>query len=192
MAITGGLIAEDKHVSGAILRDNLSISRDISNTGLYSTMATTGLLYVSGTVKKNDRARETGVLGLEAFANTLVVGAVTQLIAGRERPLEGSGQGRFWVNNAVDSSFPPQHSGLTWPMATVLAHEYPKMWVQCLAYGTSTTVSVTRVTGLEHFPADVVVGGVFGHVIGRYIFHAHSRFFHDRPCTPNKQCESLP
>jgi hypothetical protein len=43
-------------------------------------------------------------------------------------------------------------------MASVLAHEYPQPWVQFLAYGTPATVSVTRVTGLEHFPADVAVG----------------------------------
>jgi len=83
--------------------------------------------------------------------------------------------GRFWVNNAFDSSFPSQHSGLTWSMASVLAHEYPHPWVQFLAYGTATTVSVTRVTGLKHFPADVAVGAVFGYLIGQHVFHAHSR-----------------
>jgi membrane-associated phospholipid phosphatase len=108
------------------------------------------------------------------------VDAVTQLIAGRERPLEGSGHGRFWVNNAFNSAFPSQHSGLTWSIASVLAHEYPQPWVQFLAYGTATTVSVTRVTGLKHFPADVAVGGVFGYFIGQHIFHAHSHFFHSR------------
>lgn len=39
-------------------------------------------------------------LGFEAFANTLAVGAVNQLVAGRERPLEGAGHGRFWINNS--------------------------------------------------------------------------------------------
>lgn len=57
-------------------------------------------------------------------------------------------------------------------------YEYPRPWVQFLAYGTATTVSVTRVTGLEHFPADVAVGGVFGYLIGQHMFHSHSRFFH--------------
>jgi membrane-associated phospholipid phosphatase len=125
---------------------------------------------------------------LEALGNTLVVDAATQFISGRERPLEGSGHGRFRVNNALNSSFPSQHSGLTWSMASVLAHEYPQRWVQLLAYGTATTVSVTRVTGMNHFPADAVVGGVFGYFIGRHIFHAHSHAFpnprHARRPTP--------
>lgn len=180
LVTTGGLIAADRYAAGAISRNNLAIPQHISDVGLYSTMATTGVLYLSGIVRKDEHARETGFLGFEALGNTLVVDAVTQLIAGRERPLEGSGHGRFWVNNALNSSFPSQHSGLTWSMASVLAHEYPRPWVQILAYGTATTVSVTRMTGVKHFPADVVVGGVFGYFIGQHIFHAHSRFFRRR------------
>jgi membrane-associated phospholipid phosphatase len=177
---TGGLIAADRHAAGAIAHNPLALSRHISDAGLYSTMATTGVLYLSGIARNDEHAREAGVLGFEALGNTLVVDAATQLISGRERPLEGSGHGRFLVHNALSSSFPSQHSGLTWSMASVLAHEYPQRWVQLLAYGTATTVSVTRVTGMNHFPADAVVGGVFGYFIGRHIFHAHSHAFPDR------------
>jgi len=179
LVASGGLIAADKHVTGAIPHDNLSVSQHISDAGLYSTVATTGILLVSGILKKDERARETGILGFEAFANTLAVSAVTQLVTGRERPLEGVGHGRFWVNNTLGSSLPSMHSGLTWCMASVLAHEYPRPWVQLLAFGTATTVSVTRVTGLKHFPTDAAVAGIFGYFIGQHIFHAHSRFFHE-------------
>jgi membrane-associated phospholipid phosphatase len=174
---TGGLIAADRHAADAISHNPLALSQHISDVGLYSTMAVTGALYLSGIARNDEHARETGVLGLEALGNTVVVDAATQLISGRERPLEGSGHGRFLVNNALSSSFPSQHSGLTWSMASVLAHEYPQRWVQLLAYGTATTVSITRVTGMNHFPADAVVGGVFGYFIGRHIFHAHSHAF---------------
>ena len=176
LAVTGGLIAGDRHVTGAIPRDNPGVSRRISDVGLYSTMATTGAIFVSGIAGKNEHKTETGILGLEALANTAGVTAATQWIAGRERPLEGAGHGHFWVNNTVGSSFPSMHSSLTWSMASVLAREYPRPWVQFLAYGTAATVSVTRVTGLEHFPADVAAGGALGYLIGRYIFRTHSRF----------------
>jgi len=180
LATTGGLIAADRHAADAISHNPLALSQHVADVGLYSTMATTGVLYLSGVARNDEHAREAGVLGLEALGNTLVVDAATQLISGRERPLEGSGHGRFLVNNALNSSFPSQHSGLTWSMASVLAHEYPQRWVQLLAYGTATTVSVTRVTGMNHFPADAVVGGVFGYFIGRHIFHAHSHLFPSR------------
>lgn len=180
LVATGGLIAVDKRASEAISRGNPGISQDISNIGLYSTVATTGVLCLSGILRNDDHAREAGFLGFEAFGNTLAVEAAMQLIVGRERPLEGAGHGRFWVNNALSSSFPSEHSGLTWSMASVLAHEYPRPWVQFLAYGTATTVSVTRVTGLKHFPADVMVGGFFGYFIGQHIFHAHSHYYPKR------------
>jgi membrane-associated phospholipid phosphatase len=172
---TGGLIAADRHIAGDLSNTHPALSQRISDVGLYSTMAATGALYLSGIAKKDDHARETGVLGLEALANTLAVDAATQLISGRERPSEGAGHGRFLVHNTFNSSFPSQHSGLTWSMASVLAREYPRPWVQFLAYGTATTVSVTRMTGMRHFPADVAVGGAFGYLIGRHIFLAHSR-----------------
>src|SRR5579864_7082873 len=152
LVATGGLIAADKHITGAIPHDNLSVSQNISDASFYSTVATTGVLLVSGILKKNERATETGILGFEAFGNALAVVAVTQFVAGRERPLEGVGHGRFWINNSLNSSFPSIHSSSTWSMASVLAHEYPRPWVQFLAYATATTVSVTRVTGLKHFP----------------------------------------
>jgi len=98
---------------------------------------------------------------------------VTQLIAGRERPTEGSGNGNFWQNNAFGSSFPSGLSSFTWTNASVVAHEYPKPWVRWLVYGTATTVSVTRVKGLNHFPSDVAVGGAFGYLIGQQIFTVH-------------------
>jgi membrane-associated phospholipid phosphatase len=60
-------------------------------------------------------------------------------------------------------------------MASVIAREYPRPWVKWLAYGTATAVSVTRFTGREHFPSDVVVGSVIGYLIGRHIFKAHCR-----------------
>ncbi len=175
---TGGLVAADRTVAGDLSHNHLALSQHISDIGLFSTMAATGALYLSGVAMNDEHARETGVLGVEALGNTLVVDAVTQVIAGRERPLEGSGHGRFLVRNTLNSAFPSQHSGLTWSMASVIAHEYPRPWVQILAYGAASTVSVTRMTGMKHFPADVAVGGVFGYLIGQHIFHAHS---HHRP-----------
>jgi len=130
-------------------------------------------LWLSSLKTGDEHARETGILSAEAFANTAAVLGLTQLVTGRERPTEGTGNGRFWQNNALGSSFPSAHSSFTWTMASVLAHEYPKPWMKWLAYGTATTVSVTRVTGLKHFPSDVAVGGAFGYLIGQQIFNAH-------------------
>ena len=42
LALTGGLIASDRHISGVLSSDHLSVSRDISNVGLYATSASLG------------------------------------------------------------------------------------------------------------------------------------------------------
>jgi hypothetical protein len=170
---TGGLMAADRHISAAVSPDHASASQDISNVGLYAMTASVAGLWLSSLKTQDDHARETGFLAAEAFGNTAAVVGVMQLIAGRERPTEGNGSGGFWKDNALSSSFPSAHSSFTWTMASVVAHEYPKPWVRWLVYGTATTVSVTRVTGLKHFPSDVEVGGVFGYLIGQQIFNAH-------------------
>ena len=185
LAATGGLIAGDRHISGTLSRDHVDVSQHISDVGMYSMMASVTGLWLFGVKTQDAHASETGILAVEAFGNTAAVVGLTQVIGGRERPTEGYGHGRFWQNNAFGSSFPSAHSSFTWTLASVVAHEYPQSWVRCLVYGTATTVSVTRMTGLKHFPSDVAVGGAFGYLVGRQIFNSHSvrslRLHHHSP-----------
>jgi hypothetical protein len=173
--VTAGLIAIDKHASGALPRNPSSASADISGVGLFATAGAVGVLLIDGTTRGDSHALETSVLGAEAMANSGVVYAVLQLIAERERPLQGTGQGHFFRTSGLDNSFPSGHTIITWTAASTIAHEYPKPWVEWLAYGTAAAVSVTRFTSLQHFPSDVVVGSTVGYSIGRHIFHAHCK-----------------
>jgi membrane-associated phospholipid phosphatase len=173
--ITAGLIAIDKHASGALPRNPSSASADISDVGLFATAGAVGMLLIDGTARGDSHALETGVLGAEAMANSGVVYAVLQLIAERERPLQNTGQGHFFRTSGLDNSFPSGHTIITWTAASTIAREYPKPWVEWLAYGTAAAVSVTRFTSLQHFPSDVVVGSTLGYLIGRHVFHAHCK-----------------
>jgi membrane-associated phospholipid phosphatase len=175
LAGTGALIATDRHASGVLQGNHVNVSRNISNVGLYGTSAAAGVLWLSGLATHNEHTRETGALSAEAFANTVPVYVGLQLVTGRDRPNQGSGNGQFWRNNALNSSFPSGHALFTWSMASVIAHEYPRPWVKWLVYGTATAVSVTRFSGREHFPSDVVVGSAIGYLIGRHIFKAHCK-----------------
>ncbi len=173
--VTAGLLAIDKHASGAPPRNPSSASADNSDVGLFATAGAVGVLLIDGKAQGDSHAFETGVLGAEAIANSGVVYAVLQLIAERERPLQGTGQGHFFQTSGLDNSFPSGHTIITWTAASTIAHEYPKPWVEWLAYGTAAAVSVTRFTSLQHFPSDVVVGSTLGYLIGRHIFHAHCK-----------------
>jgi len=191
LAATGGFLAGDRYISRAVNPDHATVSQNISDIGLYSMAASVGGLFLSSFKTQDAHARETGILSAEAFANTGVVLSFTQLTAGRERPTEGNGNGRFWQNNALGSSFPSAHSSFTWTMASVVAHEYPKPWVRWLVYGTATTVSVARVTGLKHFSSDVEVGGVFGYLIGQHIFNAHCVAGLSPSCHSKKSAQAI-
>ena len=186
LAGTGVLIATDRLASRAAPQNHVNISQGISDAGLYGTSAAAGVLLLSSLATHDQHAREAGILSAEAFANSATVYGALQLITGRERPTDASGNGRFWQNNSLNSSFPSGHAVFTWSIASVIAHEYPRPWVKWLVYGTAAAVSVTRYTGREHFPSDVVVGSVIGYLIGRHIFLAHCREGLSEDCHPRK------
>jgi membrane-associated phospholipid phosphatase len=127
-----------------------------------------------GLFKGNARGRETGILGGEALADSVVVEEVTKIIFRRERPLYHDAAGDFFASNVgFDGSFPSSHSMLAWTVAAVVAGEYPSKWVQLSVYSVASGVSLTRVLGQEHFPTDVLLGGVAGWLIGHYVFEKH-------------------
>ena len=61
----------------------------------------------------------------------------------------------------------------TWAMATVVAQEYPKPWVQVLNYTAAFTVTTTRFLARDHWASDMWVGTALGIAIGTHEFHAH-------------------
>jgi membrane-associated phospholipid phosphatase len=167
------LFATDLQVERTVPTTNLGLYHTISAVTLVGTSATLGGLWAYGIKTHNQHAKETGQLELEALANTFLIYTPMQLIAARERPDEGRGSGRFMAHHSFNTSFPAGHPMFTWTMASVVAHEYPKPWVQILAYGTATSLSVSRIMGRNHFASDVFVGTALGYFIGSHIFHAH-------------------
>ena len=182
---TAGLAVTDRHTIGIVSRDNENISRHISDAGLYGTEATAAGIFFTGLITDNAHARETGFITGEALLNAYPVYIGMQLIAGRQRPDQGAGHGRFFQNHSTNTSFPSGHSMFTWTMAAVIAHEYPKTWVKILVYSTAASVSVARYTAREHFVSDTALGGLIGYFIGRRIFKLHcSEEFSERCIKP--------
>jgi len=170
---TTAIVTTDRYTIGIVSRENEQISRNISDVGLYGTGAAAGAIFITGMITDNAHARETGFLTGEALVNAYPVYVALQLIAGRERPDQGAGHGRFFQDHSTNTSFPSGHAMFTWTMAAVIAHEYPRTWVKILAYATATAVSMARYTGREHFLSDVALGGFIGYFIGRHIFKLH-------------------
>jgi membrane-associated phospholipid phosphatase len=169
----GALIATDRQTVPDVSQHTIDVSSNISNAAIYGTATAAGSIWIAGLMNDNPHQKETGLLTLEALADAMPVYTGLQVVAGRERPGEGTGNGRFLQRHSVDGSFPAGHAMFVWTMATVVAHEYPRWWVKALFYGVAATVSVTRFTAHDHFASDTLVGTALGYFIGRHIFHAH-------------------
>jgi PAP2 superfamily len=171
---TAGLIATDRRTAGALHDDRarLRVSRDISYGGaLYTAGALATTSYLVGRWSDNPRLQETGLLGAEALANSVIVYSALKVVTQRPRPREDGRRGRFFTGGV---SFPSAHATNAWSLATVVAYEYKhRPLARWGAYGIATLVSVSRFTGRNHFPSDVLVGSAIGYGIGRYVYYKH-------------------
>lgn len=170
--ITTGLLVTDRTAAHEASRVSSFNSARFSDAGLALAGGATVGFYLLGWRSGNRQLRETGVLGGEAMVDGLVVDEIFKYSFRRERPGEGTGTGKFFRGGVVNS-FPSGHATLSFAFASVLAHEYNGWLSQTLAYGGATAISLARVTGGQHFPSDVFVGGTLGYLIGRHVYQAH-------------------
>jgi len=168
---TAALIATDQRTGDEMAesRAQLNASRIVSYVGsTYGTAAVAGTFYLFGRVKRDQRARETGILGAEALVDSGIVVTAVKEITQRVRPSGGVSRSDFFDGG---SSFPSGHSIAAWSLATVIANEYhDRPLIKLAAYGVAGAVSVARFTGQKHYLSDVLVGSALGYGIGRYVY----------------------
>ncbi len=171
VAFTGALMAGDDWISRQVPAKTSQINRSksISGYATYSFISAAGGSYLWGHLTHNDHLRETGFLAGQAALNSTAVTYLFKSMTQRPRPLEGNGSGTFFQGGA---SFPSEHSAIAWSVASVIAHEYPGTLTKIAAYGLASAVTLTRVTGKQHFPSDVVVGSALGWYFARQVYRA--------------------
>lgn len=175
---TAALFATDRRTARELAengedRSRLRISRNISRGGsIYTTSAIAGTFYLIGRTTGNARARETGLLGLEALIDSELVVTVLKTATQRPRPDVDDASGEFFDGGR---SFPSGHAASAWSLATVFAYEYGqhRPLVRFGAYGLATIVSISRYTGQKHFLSDVLVGSAIGFGVGRYVYRTN-------------------
>jgi membrane-associated phospholipid phosphatase len=171
-AFTAASIAGDRWISRQVpdAPSQLKRSQNVSNYAAYSLVGAAGGAYLWGHFSHNDHLRETGFLAGEAALNSTAVAYLFKAVTQRPRPLESGGSGTFFQGG---SSFPSEHAAIAWSVASVVAHEYPGPLTQLAAYGLASTVTMTRVTGKQHFASDVLIGSALGWYFGRQVYRAH-------------------
>jgi membrane-associated phospholipid phosphatase len=190
---TVALIASDRWTSKQLpnTSDQVRFSNATSRLGAaYTLIPLSAGFYLIGTGIRNQRFRETGMLGFETLIDTTIVETVIKAATRRARPLEGDGKGHFWDSSGVawNASFPSGHAISTWALASVIAHQYPHpRIIPILAYGLAFTVVGARVGARKHFPGDVVAGAAMGWFIGDYIYgKRHNSELEQKSSLPRK------
>jgi membrane-associated phospholipid phosphatase len=173
LGVTAALLASDRHIEKHIGTAHYTFYQATSDVAIAGLGATLGAVWIWGIKGDHPHAKETGVLELETLVNTFLIYTPMQLVAARQRPDEGNGNGDFWKHHNINTSFPGGHAMFTFAMATVVSHEYPQKWVQALAYSAATIVTVTRFMARDHWSSDMFAGAALGIGIGAHVFHAH-------------------
>lgn len=165
---TAALLKQDPNISQEIAEsDRLNPpSHVISSLGGVPVFAIPAGMLAIGKLSHHEELATTGSLSLRAVLHASLVAQAGKAIAGRERPTDGEGLGRFWKGG---SSFPSGHSMATWAFATVVARRTNNKWIKLGSYSLATAVGMSRIGGRNHFPSDVLVGSTGGYLIGRYM-----------------------
>jgi hypothetical protein len=170
--ITTASFMADTSISRAVTGSppRVSKSTTFSNYGIAALGGGVGGLYLWGKMTHDDHKRETGLLSGEAAVDALGVTTALKYAFGRQRPQDGAGGGGFWHGG---TSFPSDHAAVAWSAASVIAHEYPGPLTKLIAYGLASAITISRITGKDHFPTDTLVGSAIGWYIGRQIYREH-------------------
>lgn len=190
---TAALIATDRWAVKQLPNSasQVSVSTWGSRFGAaYSLIPVSAGFYLAGTRWRDERFRETGLIGFEALIDSNLVVEAVKLSADRARPLESDGKGHFEDNPSGrwSSSFPSGHAINAWALASVIAHQYPHpRVVPVIVYGLASVVVAARVGARRHFPGDVVAGSAMGWFIGDYVYgRRHNRGLEAKPAAAQR------
>ena len=121
--------------TGALIAFDEQIQKNAPNPGWLVTLGTRGSylgaaytlipisagFYFLGSKARNERFREAGLMSFESLINSTIVEEVLKVTTDRERPLEGTGEGRFFHSpNRINAGFPSGHTINTFALASIL------------------------------------------------------------------------
>jgi membrane-associated phospholipid phosphatase len=125
-------------------------------------------MYFFGRATGHPYLARTGALATEALLDATILTEVLKVSAQRMRPDDGTGDGSFFHHG---SSFPSGHSSSSWAVATVIAYRYKQHpFIKYGAFAAAAAISMSRYSGRNHFPSDILIGGAIGYGIGRFVY----------------------
>jgi membrane-associated phospholipid phosphatase len=128
-------------------------------------------LYVSGEVSDNNSLRKTALLSLESYLTTGIIVRGFKSAVGRARPWTGESSHSFhpFSTRSRFASFPSGHASSAFAVATVIADQSNKTYIDVLAYSLATLVAISRVHIDRHWASDILVGSAIGYFVAKKI-----------------------
>jgi hypothetical protein len=167
------LLTADRNISTEIGEDR-SIqkpSHDVSQAGTSPLYITPVALIVIGRLTQNQRTTHAGSVTLQAVLHSGVIVQALKFATNRERPDKTQGAGGFWDGG---KSFPSGHAMTSWAFASAMSDQFPdKKWIRFSSYAMASAVSISRVSGQNHYSSDVLVGAALGWLVGHYVSRQH-------------------
>lgn len=167
-AFAGTLALDESVADGVADRKPRGISSKFGALGdPTSLFGAVGAAWLIARTTDNPAAQQTAFAGLRALIATAPVSRGLKIAAGRLRPTSDSGGMSFWKGGR---SFPSGHAMNIWALCEVVAWRHrDRPLLRWAMYSLATAISVSRVTGRNHFPSDVVAGSAMGFLIGRFV-----------------------
>lgn len=107
----------------------------------------------------NEKMYETGKMASAGFVESGILAFALKETISRSRPL----------NENEKDSFPSGHSAVSFTLAAIVSHQYPKYRVPLYLMAVGTGFS--RVYLGRHYPSDVIAGAILGTLVGIQIIH---------------------
>lgn len=176
------LLTTDEDVQDWVQEQRTSASDKVSRTvGPLGGGAVLGSLifslYLSGELFHQDSLRRTALQGLESWMISGVMVAGLKFLTGRARPTTGAPASTFkpFSGSSRYYSLPSGHASSAFAVASVIASNSDRLWVDLLSFTLAALVAVSRVHDNEHWPSDVFFGSALGYFVGRRISSAEKR-----------------
>jgi membrane-associated phospholipid phosphatase len=129
------------------------------------------VMYTTGELSKSNGLRKTALKSLESWLTTGVVVSVMKFTIGRARPYADESSHSFhpFSTGSRNYSFPSGHASAAFAVATAIAEQSRKAYVDIAAYTLASLVALSRVHEDKHWASDVFIGACLGYFIAKKI-----------------------
>lgn len=181
-AVVGGFVAADHSIQDWVDRNNKSatgkkVADGFNTFGNPVTMAGVNVGVIAIGLANQSYGggswiKEAGLVGLEAEGFAVVAAELLSNATGRARPEKHQGATDFRPFSG-NTSFGSSHAAASFAVAAVFADRFDPA-IGWLSYGVAAAVAASRVYTDKHFSSDVIVGGLIGWGMGKFISRQHA------------------